>query len=91
MTIPVTGTSGVPTGASGAWVTLTVTSPTAAGSLITWATGTTAPTATQLRFIASQPATIVVYAQLAADGTMKIKNTSTGTIQLAVDVAGYTT
>jgi hypothetical protein len=33
----------------------------------------------------------VVCAQLAADGTMKIKNTSTGTIQLAVDVAGYTT
>ena len=91
VTIPVTGTSGVPVGATGAWVTMTVTSPTAVGSLITWATGTTAPTATQLRFIASQPATIVVYAQLAADGTMKIKNTSTGTIQLAVDVAGYTT
>ncbi len=43
------------------------------------------------RIVASQPATIVVYAQLAADGTVKINNASTGTSQLAVDVAGYTT
>ncbi len=88
--VQVTGSNGVPTGASGAVVNLIALNGTATdGYLTPYATGGTKP-ANSLHYAPSENTSIQAQVPLSADGKMTIANSST-TANLVVDLQGYFT
>jgi hypothetical protein len=93
-TIQVTGVNGVPSGATGVVITLTVTNQTQSGNLRVYPTPTGSggpPLISNLNFVASQPRANLVFVQLPASGNITIYNASPGTAHVVVDQAGYFT
>jgi|GEM_PF-5512426 len=90
LTLQVTGRGGIPNTAASATLTLTATSPTAAGSLTVHPAGTPTPNASNLNFTRGATVANLVIAALPATGKITIDNNSTGTINLIADTAGYT-
>lgn len=91
LTVQVAGRGGVPaTGAGAVMLNVTVTQATAGGFLTVHPGGTAAPTASNLNYAAGQTVPNQVLVKLAADGTIALTPTGSGTVQLIADVAGYT-
>jgi RHS repeat-associated protein len=87
--IQVTGTAGVPAGATAAVVDLTTSSQSAASWLLAWPDGTTMPsTESQSWPVASQQTTSEATVTLSTSGAFDI-HVGSGTATLNVDVLGY--
>jgi hypothetical protein len=68
---------------------VTVTSPTRAGNLTAYASGSSKPVASNLNFVAGDTIPNLVVAPIGADGRVLLANNSPGTVQVIADVAGY--
>ncbi|MEO8749930.1 MAG: hypothetical protein ABI384_05980 [Allobranchiibius sp.] len=75
--LQIAGKGGVPaTGISAVMVNVTVTGPTAAGTITVYPDGTTMPTASNLNFTAGQTIPHLVLSKLGADGRIALTNNS---------------
>lgn len=89
-TLQVTGRGGVPsTGVLAVALNLTVTSPTKPGYVTVYPTGVATPNASNLNFVAGQTVPNQVLVRVGPNGTVTIKNSSTGPIELVGDLGGY--
>jgi hypothetical protein len=87
--VQVAGTNGLPTrGVAGAMVNFVVT-PEAAGYLRAWPTGQAEPALTMLDFNAGDWRDSAAIIKPGTDGKIRIKNGSSDTIQLIVDLQGW--
>ncbi len=83
------GKSGIPaSNVDAVSVSMTVTS-TAAGALVSYPSGTTAPGTRTVGFGANDPATASTVAKLGADGKLLLRNTGTAAATVDIDVYGY--
>jgi hypothetical protein len=88
--VQATGRGGVPlTGVSAVVVNLTAVTPTGAGYLTAYPSGTTAPGTSNVNFVPGQVVPNLAFVKLAADGSFTIKNGSSGVTEVIADVAGY--
>ena len=88
--LQVTGRGGVPaTGVAAVVVNVTVTGPSAGGFLTVYPSGSSQPTASNLNFTPGQSIPNLVTVKIGTGGKIKLTNTSTGTVHLIADVAGY--
>jgi uncharacterized repeat protein (TIGR01451 family) len=85
------GPCGLPALASEAVINLTITQPTANGSVVLYAADQPRPALTTLDFSAGQTRANNGIALLATDGSGQVKvfNNSTGTVHVIIDVNGY--
>jgi hypothetical protein len=87
--LQVAGRGGVPTsGVSAVVLNVTVTQPTALGTITVWGGGAR-PWASNLNFVRGQTVPNLVSTPVAADGAVRLYNGSSGTVQLLADVSGY--
>jgi hypothetical protein len=87
--VQVAGTNGLPTrGVAGAMVNFVVT-PAAAGYLRAWPTGEAEPALTMIDFNAGDWRAGAAIIKPGTDGKIRIKNGSSGTIHLIVDLQGW--
>jgi hypothetical protein len=87
--LQVAGRGGVPpSGVSAVVLNVTVTQPTALGTITVWGGGAR-PWASNLNFVRGQTVPNLVTTPVAADGTVRLYNGSSGTVQLLADVSGY--
>ena len=77
--------------ASAVVVNITAVTPTSSGFLTAYPSGTTMPTASNVNFTAGQVVPNLAFVKLAADGSFTVRNSSTGTTHIVVDVAAYVT
>lgn len=91
--LQVTGaTSGVPDTAGAVALNVTVTEPTAAGHITVYPTGTaTVPNVSNVNYLPGETIPNAATVKLGTGGKLTLLNTSTGTVQLVVDVNGYYT
>ena len=90
VSVQVTGKGGVPAaGVSAVALNVTAVSPSGAGYITAWPSGTNRPAASNLNFSAGQNIPNLVIVPVGANGTIQLFNGSTGTVQLLADVAGY--
>ena len=88
--VHVTGTGGVPaSGVAAVVANVTVTEPSAPGNLSVYPTGVARPTVSNVNFVGGQTVPNLVTVPVGADGRIVLRNNSTGTTQVIVDVAGY--
>jgi Domain of unknown function DUF11 len=84
------GTCGVPLGAAAVFVNVTVVSPTAAGNLRLFPTGTAVPTASALNYSAGQTRGNNGIFKLNGSGQLDVRAAqASGTAHVVIDVAGY--
>jgi len=89
--VQVTGRGGVPAGGVGAAVlTVIAADPAAAGYLTVWPSGKGLTDTSVLNFRAGQNICNTVVVPVGADGRIQIFNGAPSTVQLIVDVTGYT-
>ena len=89
--VQVAGRGGIPgSGAAAVVATVTVTGPQGAGYLTVWPSGVAMPGTSNLNFQAGQTVANTVIVRLGADGGIQLFNGSFGTVQVIVDVTGYT-
>ena len=88
--LTVTGSDGVPVGASAVVLNLTAVSPSQAGYLTVYPAGSSQPTASNLSFSAGEQISNRLIAQVGTGGQVEMYN-YTGTTNLLVDVNGYYT
>src|SRR5207248_753331 len=75
ITVPVTGTVGVPAGAKGAVLNVAVTNPTAASNLVVYPSDASLPTAADINWLPGVTRSNLVPVKLGAgDGAIKIEN-----------------
>ncbi len=84
----VTGVAGVPAGASGVALNVTVDQPTGPGYLTVWPTGEPQPLASSHNFVQGLTVANLVLAKVGAGGQVSIFN-SFGAAHVVVDVVGY--
>ncbi len=90
--VQVTGRGGIPTtGVSAVVLNITVTRPTAAGNATAYPAGSTAPTASNLNFVASETIPNLAVVKVGSGGRINLANNSPGSVHLVIDVAGYLT
>ena len=90
LSVPVLGDGGVPaSGVSAVVLNVTVTSPTEAGWINAYASGTARPWASNVNFVAGQTVPNLVVAPVGSDGKVTLYNGSAGTVQLIADISGY--
>ena len=90
VTFKVAGVAGVPaTGAVAAVLNVTAVGPTANGVITAYPGGTTAPTASNLNFLKGENRPNLVTVELGANGTVSLRNSGSGTVDLVADVEGY--
>jgi len=88
--IQITGIAGVPSAdVATVTVNLTVSAPTQWGKLVAYATDSTEPTTTSLNFNTGQVIGELNVIKVGTDGKIRIKNGSTGTAEVIVDVLGW--
>ena len=87
LTLQVSGGGGVPAGATGAVLNVTVTEPDGGGFVTVYPCDVTRPTASNLNFSAGQTVPNLVSTRLDASGRVCLYSTST--THLVADVAGY--
>ena len=86
--LKVAGVGGVPVGAVGVVLNVTVTSPTSAGYLTVWPTPLARPETSSVNFSAGQTVANMVTVGLSVSGSVTIAN-AVGSSQVLVDVMGY--
>jgi hypothetical protein len=84
------GAYGVPVGAAGVVVNVTITDPTAASYLTVYPAGQSAPTASNLNFVANQTVPNLVTVKLGPGGGINFYN-SAGNVEVIADLEGYFT
>lgn len=89
--LKVAGTGTIPANAQAAVLNLTVTAPTAVGTVTAYPDGITEPGTQNVSFVAGQTVATLAIVQLGPDGSVDLTNNSTGTTQFVADVAGYFT
>jgi len=87
--LKLTGTNGIPDDAGAVALNVTATNGSANGYVTVYPDGTTAPSSSNLNFAEHQTVPNTVIVQLGADGTVDLKNNSTGTTDLVADLQGY--
>ncbi|MET3806636.1 hypothetical protein ABIB25_003652 [Nakamurella sp. UYEF19] len=88
--VQATGRGGVPTsGVSAVVLNVTVTAPTASGSITAYPTGTSRPFASNLNFVAGQTVPNLVIVPVGSGGKIELINSSAGQTHLIADVQGY--
>ena len=88
--VQVAGRGGVPaTGVSAVVINVTESGATAGGYVTVYADGTTRPNASNLNFPAGDTRANLVTVDVGADGKIALTNSSSSTVQLIGDVAGY--
>lgn len=91
-TVSMLGTGGVPASGVGAVLLhVTVTGATGNGHVTTYPGGTALPTASTLNVVAGQNITNMTVVPVGAAGTVSLRYTGSGTVNLVADVAGFTT
>ncbi len=89
--VQVAGRGGIPgSGAAAVVATVTVTGPQGGGYLTVWPSGVGMPGTSNLNFQAGQTVANMVIVRLGTDGWIQLFNGSFGTVQVIVDVTGYT-
>ena len=89
-TVPIAGRGGVPaTGVAAVALNVTVTQPTVAGNVQVYPSGTRAPASSNVNFVRGQTVANLAVANLGADGRVTLRNSSSGTVHLIADIAGY--
>lgn len=89
ITLQVAGTNGVPANASAVSLNVTVTDTHTGGYVTVWPTGASRPLASNLNFLAGQTVPNLVTVKVGSNNTVSIYNSSTGTVNFVVDLAGY--
>lgn len=90
--LKVAGTGSIPAGARAVVLNITVTGPTATGTITAYPDGdATEPVARNVNYVAGQPVATLAFIKLGPDGSVDLTNNSTGTTQLVADVTGYFT
>lgn len=89
--LKVPGTGTIPASAKAAVLNLTVTAPTAAGTITAYPDGETAPGTQNVTFVSGQTVATLAIVKLGPSGSVDLTNNSTGTVQLVADVTGYFT
>jgi hypothetical protein len=79
----------VPSGTGAVAVTITAVGPATAGGLIVYAGGATPPTEVTQYFTAQRGVSTFAVVPLSSAGTMSVYNSSGGTVNVVVDLAGY--
>lgn len=88
--LQVTNRAGLPaSGVSSVVMNVTVTDPKSGGFITAYPSGTARPTASNLNFTAGQTIPNLVTVKVGGDGRVSLTNSSSGTIHLIADVAGY--
>ena len=88
--LTVIGAGGVPAmGVTSVALNVTVTSPSAAGWLTVFPTGTPKPLASNLNFVAGQTVAVQVLAQVGSDGKVTLAVDPAVTTHMVVDVVGW--
>jgi hypothetical protein len=88
--VRVTGRGGIPSsGVAAVVVNVTVTGPATAGNITVFAGGTAQPGTSNVNFVAGQTVPNLVVSPVGADGTISLKNNSSGPVQLIADTSGY--
>ena len=92
-TIRIAGVEGVPEGATGAHVNITIVSPTSGGYLSVWPTGAEQPTVSNLNWRAGEVVPNMAIVGLGPDGTLQVYlstgNDTSGSGHVLVDVLGW--
>lgn len=91
LTVQISGTAGVPAGATAAILETTVLTPTAAGNLIAYPAGTTRPATSNLSYKVGISLTKEITAALGTNplGAVTIYNASAAPVNLTLDLTGY--
>jgi hypothetical protein len=94
--VQVTGRAGVPAGATGVLLNVTVTGAQAPGNLRAYAAGQPVPNASVVNYVPGRDRASAMIAPLSADGRISLwSDTDTGTetspVQVVLDVVGWTT
>ncbi|WP_197026195.1 sialate O-acetylesterase [Arthrobacter sp. 9MFCol3.1] len=89
VTIHVRGVKGIPTTVAAVVVNLTVTESKSIGYLTAFASGSSTPNASNLSYQRGQAVANLAVVPVGPDGNVKITNTSSGSVQIIADVAGY--
>ncbi|MFE4261810.1 hypothetical protein [Streptomyces sp. NPDC056883] len=87
--IGIAGRAGVPAGATAVALNLTVTNPRSAGHLTAYPAGKTAPTTSNVNFVAGQTVANAVIVPVGADGKITVRNGGWNPADVVVDVVGY--
>jgi len=86
--LQVTGSNGVPSGATAVVLNVTATGPTASSFVTVWPDLTTRPTASNLNFTAGETIPNLVVVPVGSNGKVDFYN-HTGSVNLVADLAGY--
>ena len=89
VTVHVRGVKGIPTTVAAVVVNLTVTESKSIGYLTAFASGSSTPNASNLSYQRGQAVANLAVVPVGPDGKVKITNTSSGSVQIIADVAGY--
>lgn len=90
VTLKVAGVGSIPaSGVSAVALNVTVTAPTGGGYITVYPDQTTMPTASNLNYSPGETVPNMVVVKAGANGDVDLHNTSSGTVQLIADVAGY--
>ncbi len=89
VTVAVSGVDGVPAGARAVMANLTATQPSSYGFLTAYPTGQSVPNASNVNYSKDQTVANFAVVPIGADGKITIHNTSSGSVQVIVDVMGY--
>lgn len=92
VTLKIEGAGSIPaTGVTAVALNVTVTGPTGGGYITVYPDQTTMPTASNLNYTPGETVPNMVVVKGGANGNILLHNTSSGTVQLVADVAGYYT
>ena len=87
--LTIAGASGVVPPASAVVMNVTVTQPSWDGTVVVYPFGATPPLASNLNFVAGQTIPNLVFAKVADNGMVTLRNNSFGTVHLVADLAGF--
>ncbi len=89
VTVNVRGVKGIPANAAAVVVNVTATEAKSRGSLTAFASGSPSPNVSSLFYQRNQTIANLAVVPVGPDGNVKITNTSSRTVQIVADVAGY--
>jgi Carbohydrate esterase, sialic acid-specific acetylesterase len=89
LTFHVRGVKGIPTTVAAVVVNLTTTEGKSSGFLTAFGSGSSTPNAANLYYRRGQTVANLAVVPVGPDGNVKITNTSSGSVQIIADVAGY--
>ncbi|MFF2242937.1 sialate O-acetylesterase [Arthrobacter sp. NPDC058130] len=89
LTFHVRGVKGIPTTVAAVVVNLTTTESKSSGFLTAFGSGPSTPNASNLFYVRGQTVANLAVVPVGPDGNVKITNTSSGSVQIIADVAGY--